>query len=149
MAAIADAVRTEMTAAWKAGNTERRDALRLLIAAFENARIDLGHALTDDDATRVLQKEAKQRRDSIAEYQQAGRADLVAREQAELDVIAELLPQQLSEEDLRAIVREVITEVGAQGAGDLGKVMRPLMARIAGRADGRLANEIARQVLAG
>ena len=149
MAAIADAIRTEMTAAWKAGKTERRDALRLLIAAFENARIDLGHALTDDDATRVLQKEAKQRRDSIAEYGQAGRADLVAKEQTELDVISELLPQQLSDEELRAIVREVIAEVGAQGAGDLGKVMRPLMARIAGRADGRLANEIARQVLAG
>jgi hypothetical protein len=149
MAAIADAVRTQMTTAWKAGQTGRRDALRLLIAALENARIDLGHPLTDEDSTRVLQKEAKQRRDSIAEFQQAGRADLVAKEQGELDVITEFLPQQLSEEELRAVVREVIAEVGAQGAGDLGKVMRPLMARLAGRGDGRLANEIARQVLAG
>lgn len=149
MAAIAEAIRTQMTAAWKAGQTARRDALRLLIAALEYARIDLGHPLTDEDTTRVLQKEAKQRRDSIAEFQQAGRADLVAKEQSELDVITEFLPQQLSEEELRAVVREVIAEVGAQGAGDLGKVMRPLMARLAGRGDGRLANEIARQVLAG
>ena len=146
---IADTIRVEMTASWKAGNTQRRDALRLVIAAFENARIDLGHPLTDDEATRVLQKEAKQRRDSIAEFGAAGRADLVAKEQGELDAITEFLPQQMSEDDLRAIVREVIAEAGATSAADLGKVMRPLMARIAGRADGAAANAIAREILAG
>ena len=146
---IADAIREEMTAAWKAGNLPRRDALRLMIAAMENARIDLGRALTDDDATRVLQREAKQRRDSIVEFEQASRADLAAKEQGELDAIVAFLPQQLSEAEVRAIVVEVIAEVGAQTAGDLGKVMRPLMARLAGRADGRIANELARQVLGG
>ena len=146
---IADAIREEMTAAWKAGNLPRRDALRLMIAAMENARIDLGRALTDDDATRVLQREAKQRRDSIVEFEQARRADLAAKEQGELDAIVAFLPQQLSEAEVRAIVVEVIAEVGAQTAGDLGKVMRPLMARLAGRADGRIANELARQVLGG
>ena len=146
---IADAIREEMTTAWKAGQIQRRDALRLLIAAFENARIDLGHPLTDDEATRVLQKEAKQRRDSITEFGAAGRADLVAKEQGELDAITEFLPQQMSEDDLRAIVREVIAEAGATSAADLGKVMRPLIARIAGRADGGAANAIAREILAG
>ena len=105
---ITETVRTEMTVAWKAGNTQRRDALRLVIAAFENARIDLGHPLTDEDATRVLQKEAKQRRDSITEFAAAGRADLVAKEQGELDAIIDFLPQQMSEEELRAIVQSVI-----------------------------------------
>lgn len=147
--AIADTVRSEMTAAWKAGNTQRRDALRLVIAALENARIDLGHALTDDDTVRVLQKEAKQRRDSIEEFGAAGRQDLVAKEQGELDAISEFLPQQMSDEELRAIVREVIAEAGASAPGDIGKVMRPLMARIAGRADGGAANAIAREILAG
>ena len=147
--AIAETIRTEMTTAWKAGNTQRRDALRLVIAAFENARIDLGHPLTDEEATHVLQKEAKQRRDSITEFGAAGRADLVAKEQGELDAITDFLPQQMSDDELRAIVREVIAEAGATSAADLGKVMRPLMARIAGRADGGAANAIAREVLAG
>ncbi|MEI6136822.1 MAG: GatB/YqeY domain-containing protein [Chloroflexota bacterium] len=146
---ITETVRTEMTVAWKAGNTQRRDALRLVIAAFENARIDLGHPLTDEDATRVLQKEAKQRRDSITEFAAAGRADLVAKEQGELDAIIDFLPQQMSEEELRAIVQSVIDEAGATSAADLGKVMRPLMARLAGRADGGAANAIAKDILAG
>ena len=147
--AIAEDIRSEMTTAWKAGNLARRDALRLIIAALDNARIDLGRPLEDEDATKVLQREAKQRRDSIAEFQQAGRADLVAKEQAELDEITSFLPQQLSEDELRTIVQEVIAEVGATTANDVGKVMRPLMARIAGRGDSRLANEIAKQVLGG
>ncbi|RLT42598.1 MAG: GatB/YqeY domain-containing protein [Chloroflexi bacterium] len=146
---ITETVRTEMTVAWKAGNTQRRDALRLVIAAFENARIDLGHPLTDEDATSVLQKEAKQRRDSITEFAAAGRADLVAKEQGELDAIIDFLPQQMSEEELRAIVQSVIDEAGATSAADLGKVMRPLMARLAGRADGGAANVIAKDILAG
>ncbi|RLT40344.1 MAG: GatB/YqeY domain-containing protein [Chloroflexi bacterium] len=147
--AIADTIRTEMTTAWKAGNTQRRDALRLLIAAIEYARIDLGHALNDEETTKVLQKEAKQRRDSITEFTAAGRMDLVAKEQGELDAIVGFLPQQMSEEELRGIVREVIEEVGATSAADLGKIMRPLMARIAGRADGGAANAIAKDILAG
>ena len=147
--AIADTIRTEMTTAWKAGNNQRRDALRLLIAAIENARIDLGHPLNDEETTKVLQKEAKQRRDSITEFSAANRMDLVAKEQGELDAIVEFLPQQMSEEELRGIVREVITEVGATSAADLGKIMRPLMARIAGRADGGAANAIAKDILAG
>ena len=147
--AIADTIRTEMTTAWKAGNNQRRDALRLLIAAIENARIDLGHPLNDEETTKVLQKEAKQRRDSITEFTAAGRMDLVAKEQGELDAIVGFLPQQMSEEELRGIVREVIEEVGATSAADLGKIMRPLMARIAGRADGGAANAIAKDILAG
>jgi len=147
--AIADTTRTEMTTAWKAGNTQRRDALRLLIAAIDYARIDLGHPLNDEETTKVLQKEAKQRRDSITEFSAANRMDLVAKEQGELDAIVEFLPQQMSEEELRGIVREVITEVGATSAADLGKIMRPLMARIAGRADGGAANAIAKDILAG
>ena len=102
--AIADTIRSEMTTAWKAGDTQRRDALRLVIAALENARIDLGHALTDDDTIRVLTKEAKQRRDSITEFSAAGRHDLVAKEQGELDAISEFLPQQMSDEIGRAHV---------------------------------------------
>lgn len=149
MPTIAESIRSQMTAAWKANDTQRRDALRLLIAALDNARIELGHAPEDDEALRVLQKEAKQRRDSITEYERAGRADLVAKEQAELDVIEEFLPAQMSDDELRDLAREVIASVGATGPSDVGKVMRPLMERVGGRADGRRANEIARELLAG
>ncbi len=149
MTTLAETIRSEMTTAWKAKQTERRDALRLLIAALENARIDLGHAPDDDETLHVLQREAKQRRDSITEYAKAGRDDLVAREQAELTVIEEFLPAQLSDDELRELARSVIAEVGASGPGDVGKVMRPLMERVGGQADGRRANEIARELLAG
>lgn len=149
MATISETIREQMTAAWKGGDTVRRDALRLVIAAFKNAEIELGHALADDEATRILQKEAKQRRDSITEYERANRQDLAEKERVELVVIEEFLPQQMSDDDLRAAAREVIAEVGASGPGDVGKVMRPLLARVSGRADGSRVNQIAREILEG
>lgn len=144
---ITETVREQMTTAWKAGNTERRDALRLVLAAFKNAEIEARHPLDDAEATRILQKEAKQRRDSIAEYDKAGRQDLVAKEQTELVVIEEFLPQQLDDEELGAIARAVVDEVGAAGPSDVGKVMRPLLERVAGRADGGRVNKIVREIL--
>ncbi len=147
--ATTGSIREAMTAAWKARDTTRRDALRLMIASMENMRIELGRPLEETDVTRVLQKEAKQRRDSITEYAKAKRQDLVDKEQAELDVIVQFLPQQMSDDELRAIVRSVIEEAGATSVSDLGKVMRPLMARLAGRADGAAANAIAREILQG
>ena len=149
MATIQETIREQMTTAWKGGDTERRDALRLLLASFKNAEIEAGHTLSDDETTRVLQKEAKQRRDSIAEYEKANRADLAAKEQVELVVIDEFLPAQLSDDELQTMAREVITEVGASAPGDVGKVMRPLLERVAGRADGGRVNQAVRSILAG
>ena len=149
MTTIQETIRSDMTTAWKGGVTERRDALRLLLAAFKNAEIDLGHTLTDEETIRVLQKEAKQRRDSITEYEKAARADLVAKEQVELVVIEEFLPAQLSDDELRELAQAVIAEVGATGSSDVGKVMRPLIERVAGRADGNRVNQAVRGILAG
>jgi uncharacterized protein len=146
---IPEHVRAEMTAAMKAGDAQRRDALRLLVAALDNARIAAGHPLSDEEAVRVLQREARQRRDSIEEYGKAHRDDLVRQEEFELQLIETYLPQALTEEELRALVRATIDEVGAAAPSDVGKVMGPLMARIAGRADGRRANEIVRELLSG
>lgn len=142
-------IREEMQAAWRAGDTARRDTLRLVIAALENARIELGHEPDDDEALRVLQREAKQRRESIEQYGQGGRPDLVAAEEAELSVIAEYLPQALTDAELDAVLREVMAEVGAASAADLGAVMRPAMERVAGRADGARVNRRVRELLAG
>ena len=147
--ATTESIREAMTTAWKTGDTVRRDALRLMIASMHNTRIELGRDLEEADVTRVLQKEAKQRRDSITEYAKAKRQDLVDKEQAELDVIVQFLPQQMSDDELRAIVQSVIDEAGATSVNDIGKVMRPLMARLAGRADGTAANAMARDILQG
>lgn len=144
---LVDTVRTDMTAAWRAGDLPRRDTLRLAIAAFENARIDAGHDLSDAEAIAVLQREAKQRRDSMEQYRAGNRADLAAAEAAELAVIATYLPIALTDDEIRAEAAMVIAQVGASGPGDVGRVMGPLMQRIAGRADGRRANEIARELL--
>jgi len=149
VATIQETIREQMTTAWKGGDTERRDALRLLLSSFKNAEIDAGHTLTDDETIKVLQKEAKQRRDSIAEYEKASRADLAAKEQTELTVIEEFLPAQLSDDELNALAREVIAEVGASEPGDVGKVMRPLLERVSGRADGGRVNQAVRSILAG
>ena len=138
-----------MTAAMRAGDAKRRDTLRLLIAALDNARIAAGHDLRDEESAVTLQRFARQRRDSIEEYGKGGREDLVASEQAELEIIGAYLPEDLTEEELRAAIEEVVTEVGASGAGELGKVMGPLMERVRGRADGRVVSALVRERLAG
>ena len=132
----------------KSGDHRRRDIMRLLLASLSNARIDAGHELDDDEAVQTLQREAKQRRDSMEEYRKGDRDDLAHAEQEELDVINVFLPAALSEEELAALVRDVIAEVGAGSSDDLGKVMRPLMQRVSGRADGRRVNELVRELLA-
>lgn len=142
-------IRTEMQTAWRAGETERRDTLRLLIAAIDYARIDLGHDPDDDEVIRVLQREAKQRRDSIEQYRAGNRDDLADAEDAELTIINEYLPAALSETDLDAIIGAVITEVGATSAADLGNVMRAVMQRTGGRADGKHVSQKVRESLAG
>ncbi len=145
---IVETVRSELTAAMKAGDARRRDIMRLLLAALGNARIEAQHDLSDDEAVRVLQREAKQRRESIEEYRKGGRDDLVHVEQRELEVIDAFLPAPLSEQEASEMARSVIAEVGAGGPGDVGKVMGPLMRRIDGRFDGRRANELVQELLA-
>lgn len=144
---IVETIRSEMTAAMKSGDARRRDIMRLLMASLDNARIEARHELDDGDAVGVLQREAKQRRDSIEEYEKGGRDDLVRREQEELEAITAFLPAGLTDGEVAELARAVIAELGASGPGDLGKVMGPLMQRIAGRADGRRANELVRELL--
>lgn len=142
--------------AMRAGDAVRRDVLRSLLTAINNAEIarvnvkveDASRqALAENDVLDVLQKQAKQRRESIEEYRKGGRADLVAREDAELAIISGYLPQQLSRDEVIAAVREVIAETGAAGPGDKAKVMPAAIGRLKGRADGRLINEVVTELL--
>ena len=147
VATLSEMIRSKMLDATRARDNVRRDTLRLLVAAIENGRIDVGHELSDDETRRVLQKEAKQRHESIEEYRKGNREDLVQQEQQELEIIQTYLPEQLSEVDVRRLVEETIAEVGATGTDNLRNVMGPLMKKLEGRADGRVVNAIVRELL--
>lgn len=136
-------------AAMRAGDEIRKDTLRLMRSAIQSAAIDKREPLTDEEIWAVLTKQAKQRQESIEMFQQGGRSDLVEREEAELAIIREYLPRQLSRPEIEALARQVIEEVGAAGPRDMGKVMGALMAQVRGRADGRLVNEVVRSLLQG
>jgi uncharacterized protein len=139
----------EMKAAMKAGDAGRRrlESIRFLRSAIKNAEIEKRAALSDDEILALIQKQVKQLRESLAEFEKGGRPDLVEKARGEIEILSGYLPQQLTEVEIREIARKVIEEVGAQGARDLGKVMGPVVALTRGRADGRQVNEIVRALL--
>lgn len=147
----------DLTAAMRSGDEERKQTLRLLKAALKNAAIEAvgrngfksGDALDEAAVEAVLRKQAKQRRDSIEQFQRGGREDLAAAEARELTIIEAYLPQALSQDEVEAAVRAQIAAVGASGPQDLGKVMGPLSKALAGRADGKLLSDMVRRILAG
>ncbi len=117
-------------------------------AALKNKQIELRRDLSDAEVVQAVQGGIKQRRDSIAQYEKGGRADLVAQEEAEVTVLTRYLPAQLSEAELTALVEAAIAEVGATGPKDLGAVMKQVMAKAAGRAEGGRINALVRAKLA-
>ncbi len=140
--------------AMRAKDETRKRTIRSVIAALKEAETELdssGQRVSLDDSAilALIAKQAKQRQESIDAFQLGGRDDLVAREEGDLAVLQSYLPKQLSREQIEAEARQVIAEVGASGPRDIGKVMKPLMARVRGRADGGLANQIVRELLAG
>jgi uncharacterized protein YqeY len=145
----------DLTAAMKAGARQRLDTLRMVKARIQEAEValratkGLGYELSDAEATQVLASYAKQRRDSIESFRQAGRADLAAREEAELAIVQEYLPRQLDADALRRLAREAIAEAGATSAKDVGRVMKLLMPKVKGAADGKEVNRVVGELLGG
>jgi len=137
-----------MTAAMRAGDAPRRDTLRLLVAALYNAEKAARRPLTDEEQLGVLARELKLRRESIEAYERGNRADLAAKEQAEVAVIGEFLPEPFSDAELRQLVAEAIAQTGASGPRDMGKVMAVLAPRTRGRADGRAVSGLVTEALA-
>jgi len=125
----------------------RKRVLRMALTAIKNAEVEARGELTDEQVLTLLQKEAKKREETLEALAGADRPDLVAQERAELEVLRSYLPRRLSREEIEAAAREVIAQVGASGPRDIGKVMKPLMAQLRGRADGRLVNQIVRELL--
>lgn len=142
-----DRLRTDLASAMRSGEAARRDTLRLILAAIKQAEVDGGEALDEQAVQAVLAQQAKQRRESIEQYQQSGRTDLAEVETIELAVIMEYLPQQMSEEEIRALAAEAISETGVADMKGMGQVMQALMPRVQGRADGRHVSAVVRQLL--
>ncbi len=125
----------------------RVNTLRMIIAAIKNYEVEKMKQASDDDVMVVLTKEAKRRKEAIEEYEKYGRSDLAEKEKRELEIIESYLPKQLTEEEIREIVMKTIEEVGATSIRDLGKVMGAVMLKLKGKADGKLVNNIVREML--
>ena len=140
-------LRDALTAAMKSGDVQRKTTLRMALAAIKNAEIEARGELDDGKVLNILSKEVKARQETIEGAQKADRPDLIKKAEMEIAILNEFLPAQLSEEELRAVIKEAIDEAGASSMTDMGRVMGVLMPKIQGRADGKEANQIVRELL--
>ena len=141
----------DLTDAMRQSDDVRRSTLRMVLAAVNMAEVAGSERkqLSDEQVMQVLTKQVKQRRESISEFEKAGRQDLVDKEAAELKILETYMPPQMPREEIEAEARKAIAEVGAKGPPDKGKVMQTLMPRLSGRADGREINDVVTSLLAG
>ena len=131
-----------------ARENDRRDALRLILSSLKSAEKDLQRPLTEDEELQVLQRERKKRLEAAEAFRNAGREEQAEKEEVELDILEEFMPEPLSEDEIEEIIDDAIAEVGATSMADLGRVMADVMPQIAGRADGSQVSQIVREKLA-
>ena len=144
---LKEQIDTNIKEALKAGAKDKVSALRMLSAALKNKQIDKRRPLTDDEVMETVRSLIKQRKDSIEQFAKGGRQDLVDKEAAEVVVLEVYLPQQMSPEELESLVRDAVAQTGAQGARDMGKVMKALVPLVGGRADNKLMSELVKRAL--
>jgi uncharacterized protein len=144
---LSERLQEDLKKAMKDKDKVRLSVIRMVRSAVKNREIELGATLSDEEVNVVIQKELKQRRDSLQAFESAGRTDLIDEVKAEIDVLTAYLPAQLTEDELRAIVQRIIAEVGAKAKSDVGKVMGKLMPEIRGKADGKLAQQVVQSLL--
>ncbi|WP_332632159.1 GatB/YqeY domain-containing protein [Halalkalibacter flavus] len=137
----------DMKNAMKNKEKDRLSVIRMVKSSLQNEKYKLGRELTDDDSLTVLNRELKQRKDSLHEFEKANREDLASKLRDEITVLEDYMPEQLSEEEVSQIVQETITEVGVSTKGDMGKVMGAIMPKVKGKADGGLVNRLVQQHL--
>lgn len=146
---LGEQIVSDLTASMKAQDVSRTSTLRMVKAAMMNRRIEKGSDLDDDDVQKLLRSLVKQRRDSIEQYEKAGRSELAAKEKAEIEVIESYLPQAASQEEIEQAVTAAIAETGATSMKDMGKVMKAAQTALAGKnADGRAVSEAVKSRLA-
>jgi uncharacterized protein len=148
MSTLKDRITDDMKAAMRAKDAERLGAIRMLLAACKQREVDERIVLDDVAVVAIVDKQIKQRKDSIAAFTQAGRTDLVDKESAELQVLQAYLPQRLGADEVTAAIAALVTELGASGPADMGKVMAAAKARLAGKAEMGLVSAAVKQALA-
>jgi len=141
-------LRQDLTAAMRARDTSRKLALRMVLMQLQLAEVAKKDTLTDAEIVNIIRKEVRRREDALKLVQQAGRDEMAAEDMVQLDILRKYLPQQLNVEEIAAFAKVAIAEVGATSTSDLGQVMRVLMPRVKGKADGRLVNQTVRELLA-
>ena len=146
---IKETLQDDLKKAMRSGDVMRRSVIRMLRSEIHNREIESRSELDDAATIQLLGRQAQQRRDSIEAFERAEREDLVEKERAELAIIMEYLPEQLSGEELLEIVRSAVEQVGASGPQDMGKVMGAVMPKVRGKAEGREVNRIASELLRG
>jgi len=144
---LKEQIKNDIKEAMRAKDTAKRDTLRNINAAIKQIEVDERRELSDADVEAVLMKYAKQREDAKAQFADAGRDDLVAKEEAELAIVKSYLPEPLSDEELEAIIKEIIAQTGAESMKDMGKVMGVAKTKIGSRADGGTISKMVKKLL--
>jgi len=144
---LLERLNNDMKQAMKNKEKDKLSVIRMIKASVQNETIKLGHDLSEEDELTVLSRELKQRKDSLHEFEKAGREDLVEKIRIELTFVELYMPKQLSEEELSEIVKSTISEVGANSKAEMGKVMAAIMPKVKGKADGSLVNKLVQQHL--
>jgi len=140
-------IQSDMYAAMKSGDKHKTGTLRVALSKLKDKKIEKREDLSDVEALKIIQNLVKQRKEAADIYKENGRNDLMENENAELEILNAYLPQMMSEDDLRVLVKKVVEETGASGLSDIGKVMPEVMKQSAGKADGKMAQSIVRELL--
>jgi len=144
---LLDMIQSDMYAAMKSGDKHKTGTLRVALSKLKDKKIEKREDLSDVEALKIIQNLVKQRKEAADIYKENGRNDLMENENAELEILNVYLPKMMSEDDLRVLVKKVVEETGASGLSDIGKVMPEVMKQSAGKADGKMAQSIVRELL--
>ncbi|MBN1627284.1 MAG: GatB/YqeY domain-containing protein [Deltaproteobacteria bacterium] len=144
---LEEQINEDMKNAMKSKDESRLSCIRFLKAAIKNRQVEKRDKLDDDEICSIISSLIRRATDSVKEFRQGGREDLAAKEEKEIEIMSRYLPKQLSTEEIEAILSETVSELSARGPKDLGKVMKAAMVKMAGRAQGREVNEIAKRLL--
>ena len=144
---LLDKIQSDMYAAMKSGDKQRSGTLRVALSTLKDKKIEKQEELTDMEEIKIIQNLVKQRKEAADIYKENGRNDLMENENAELEILNTYLPQMMSDDDLRALIKKVVSEIGATDLSDIGKIMPEVMKQTAGKADGKMAQSIVRELL--
>ena len=144
---LRDDISKEVIAALKAGEKLKLSTLRMLLSAIKYKEVDLKRPLTDEETRQIIATLIRQRHDSVEQFRKGGRPELADKEEAEIEILKAYLPAQMSEDELRAVVKEAAVNAGATGPGDMGKLMKAVMPLVKGKAEGKAVSDMVKEVL--